>query len=127
MDLSQKFLQTSKIYSPHRRSIQQVSNSNIGGAYLNPIEGGADIQQDGAFSTSGAGGPNTYNGNRKFSYSLTDKYKGSGFDELLYKQPGVYSGSHVSSSDGGASYIIPSENERIAEPGVSQAKPQPQQ
>jgi len=32
------------------------------------------------------------------------------------QQPGgVYAGSHVSSSDGGASYMIPSENERILE------------
>lgn len=79
------------------------------------------MQQDGAFCVSGAGGPNTYNGNRKFAYSLTDKYKGSGFEELLYKQPVLYSGSHVSSSDGGASYVIPSEIEPIPEPGISGA------
>ena len=83
------------------------------GAYLNPIESVTDLPQE--TSSNGGGGTsgaNNYTGSRKFAYSLTDKYKG-GFEELCWKQPGVYSGSHVSSSDGGASYIIPSENERI--------------
>lgn len=39
----------------------------------------------------------------------------------VWKQPaGVYAGSHVSSSDGGASFMIPSENERIAESSSKQ-------
>ena len=107
-DLPQKFLKTSKIYSPHRRSIQQVSNANMG-VYLNPMEAGPGLE----IGHDTVGG---YTGSRKFAQSLTDKYKGGSFEELVWKQPGVYSGSHVSSSDGGASYLIPSENERI-EPG----------
>ena len=43
MDLPKQFLQTSKIYSPQRRSIQQVSNPNMA-AYLNPIDGVTDVQ-----------------------------------------------------------------------------------
>ena len=58
---------------------------------------------------------NKYSGTRKFAYSLTDKYKAN-FEELVVlKQPGVYSGSHISSSDGGASYMVASENEHITE------------
>ena len=34
---------------------------------------------------------------------------------MVLKQPGVYSGSHISSSDGGASYMVASENEHITE------------
>lgn len=85
----------------------------MGGAYLNPIDGGADVQQQETSSNGGGASGNNYTGSRKFAYSLTDKYKGGGFEEIVWKQPGVYAGSHVSSSDGGASYIIPSENERI--------------
>ena len=58
--------------------------------------------------------PNSHAAPRKFAYSLTDKYKGSGLgDEICWKQPNVYAGSHVSSSDGGASYMIPSETDRV--------------
>lgn len=76
-------------------------------AYLNQIDGGADILQE--TSSNGGGG---YTGSRKFAYSLTDKLMG-GFEDIVWKQPGVYSGSHVSSSDGGASYMVPSESEKI--------------
>ena len=92
-----------------------------GGNHLNPIDCGAasDIAAQDAVPSAGLGGPTTakpINSARKFAYSLTDKYKGCFAEELAWKhQPGVYAASHVSSSDGGASYLIPSENERIIE------------
>lgn len=45
MDLNSKFMKTTKIYSPHRRSIQQVSNPNMA-VYLNPIDAGGDLGLD---------------------------------------------------------------------------------
>jgi len=81
MDLNSKFLKTSKIYSPHRRSIQQVSSSNMV-AYPNPMDSGVESALDNCSIGGGAG--NNYMGSRKFAYSLTDKYKG-GFDELVWK------------------------------------------
>lgn len=58
---------------------------------------------------------------RKFAYSLTDKYQGS-FDELIQKQPGVLAASLNSICDGGASHIIPSENDHIVQAQTSVRK-----
>ena len=80
------------------------------GAYLNQIDGTISEQDGltGQFSS------------RKFAYSLTDKYMGGLVDDVWKQPAGVYAGSHVSSSDGGASFLIPSENERIAESSSKQ-------
>ena len=59
-------MKTSKIYSPHRHSIQQVSNSNMA------ANSGPDVHKDSARSNIGAK-KNKYTGTRKFAYSLTDK------------------------------------------------------
>lgn len=81
------------------------------GSCVNPNDGAMEpTLVEGAPKKSGGSNKDR----RKYTQSLTDKYQG-GFEELLYRPPAVVvnSSHHVSSSDGCASYIVPSENERM--------------